>query len=102
NTLYATNANYMSGVTTCAINVDGTLSGCTPSSGTGTAGIATSSGYAYIGVAANTVDVCAIGVAGSLSSCTGTGSGFGGLDGITLAGGYAYIANPSAGNVSVC
>jgi len=102
NTLYATNAYFTAGVTTCTINVDGTLSSCSESSGTGTAGIAANSSYAYIGVDSTTVDVCAVGVSGSLSGCAGTGSGFGGLDGITLAGGYAYIANQNAGNVSVC
>ena len=103
NTLYATNAYFTAGVTTCAINTtDGTLSGCTQSPGTGTAGIATSSGYAYVGVAANTVDVCAIGVAGSLSGCTGTGSGFSSLDGITTSGSYAYVSNQGSGTVSVC
>jgi hypothetical protein len=103
NTLYATNANPSGGVTTCAINTtDGTLFGCTQSSGTGTAGIATSSGHAYIGAGANTVNVCAIGIAGSLSGCASTGTTFSGLDGITLLGGYAYIANQTNGTVSVC
>ncbi len=84
NTLYATNAHMTGGVTTCAINADGTLSGCSESSGSGTAGVAVNSSYAYIGAGANTVDVCAVGVSGSLSGCAGTGSGFVGLDGITL------------------
>jgi hypothetical protein len=99
-TLYAT--NIAGGVTTCGINADGTLSGCTGSPGSGTAGIATSSGYAYIGAAASTVNVCAIGVSGILSGCIGTGGGFAGLDGITLSGSYAYIANQNGGTVSVC
>jgi DNA-binding beta-propeller fold protein YncE len=46
--------------------------------------------------------VCAIGVSGSLSGCTPTGSGFVGLDGISLSGGYAYVANENGGSVSVC
>jgi LVIVD repeat len=99
-TLYATNLT--SGVTTCAINPDGTLTGCTPSPGTGTSGVAASSGHAYIGSGPNVLDVCAIGVLGSLSGCTSTGSGFVGLDGISLSGGYAYVANENGGSVSVC
>ncbi len=102
NTLYATNAYMTGGVTTCAINADGTLSGCSESLGSGTAGVAVNSSYAYIGAGANTVDVCAVGVSGSLSGCAGTGSGFVGLDGITLSGSYAYIANQGNGTVSVC
>jgi hypothetical protein len=101
NFLYAT--NLMGGVTTCAINGDGTLSSCAESPGTGTAGIAVSAGHAYIGTAANTVTVCAIGSSGSLTGCTGTSSGgFSGVDGISLSGGYAYIANQGGGTVSVC
>jgi hypothetical protein len=99
NTLFATNLT--GGVTTCAINGDGTLSTCTQSPGTA-AGVAASSGYAYIGVGSTTVDVCAIGVSGILSGCTSTGSGFVGLDGITVSGGYAYVANENAGTVSGC
>jgi hypothetical protein len=102
NTLYATNAYFTAGVTTCAINVDGTLSGCTESSGTGTAGIAANPSYAYIGVDSATVDVCAIGIAGSLSNCAGTGGPFSGLDGITISGSYLYVANQGTGTVSVC
>jgi hypothetical protein len=98
NTLYATNLT--GGVTTCAINGDGTLSTCTQSPGTA-AGVAASSGYAYIGVDSTTVDVCAIGLSGSLSGCTATG-GFFEPDGISLSGGYAYIANQINGTVSVC
>jgi hypothetical protein len=100
NMLYATNLT--GGVTTCAINGDGTLSGCTQSPGSGTAGVATGSGYAYIGVDSTTVDVCAIGVSGILSGCTSAGSGFVGPDGITVSGGYAYIANENGGTVSGC
>jgi hypothetical protein len=101
NALYATNLT--GGLTTCTINGgDGTLSGCTESPGSGTAGVAASSGYAYVGVNSTTVDVCAIGVSGSLSGCTPTGSGFVGPDGITLSGGYAYIANENGGSVSGC
>jgi DNA-binding beta-propeller fold protein YncE len=102
NTLYATNAYMTGGVTACAIKPDGTLSGCSQSAGTGTAGIAASSGYAYIGTGPNTVDVCAIGVSGSLSGCSSTGTTFSSLDGITLAGSYAYVANQGNGTVSVC
>jgi hypothetical protein len=99
-TLYATNLT--GGATICTINSDGTLAGCILSPGTGTAGIAASSGYAYIGSGPNVLDVCAIGVSGSLSGCTTTGSGFVGLDGISLSGGYAYVANENGGSVSVC
>jgi hypothetical protein len=99
--LYAT--NIMGGVTTCTINGNGTLSACSGSAGTGTAGIAVSAGHAYIGTASNTITVCAIGLSGSLTGCTGTSSsGFSGVDGISLAGGYAYIANESNGTVSIC
>jgi hypothetical protein len=102
-TLYATNASGSGGITTCAIGADGTLSGCSQSTGgTGTAGIAVSASSAYIGVAAGTVNVCAVGTAGALSGCTPTGSGFSSLDGISLAGGFAYVANEGAGSVSVC
>jgi hypothetical protein len=101
NTLYATNT--LGGVTTCAINAsNGTLIGCTTTGpGSATSGIAVSSSYAYIGTGPNTVDVCAI-VSGSLSGCTSTGNGFVGVNGITLSGGYAYIANQNNNTVSVC
>ena len=98
NTLYAT--NQMGGVTTCIINGDGTLSPCAQSPGTG-AGIAASSGYAYISLDLATVNVCAIGVSGSLFGCNPAG-GFFQPDGISLSGGYAYIANQNNGTVSVC
>jgi hypothetical protein len=98
NTLYATNNT--GGVTTCTINIDGTLSLCTQGAGTG-AGIAASSAFAYIGIDSATVNVCAI-VSGTLSSsCTPTG-GFFGPNGISVSGGYAYIANNNNGTVSVC
>jgi hypothetical protein len=100
NTLYATTTS--GGVTICAINGNGTLSSCAPSPGSVTTGVAASSSYAYIGTGPNTVDVCAIGVSGSLSGCTNTGSGFVGLDGISLSGSNAYIANENGGTVSVC
>jgi hypothetical protein len=100
NTLYATSTT--GGVTTCAINVDGTLSTCVESAGSGVSGIAVSSSYAYLGVAATSIDVCAVGATGSLSGCTATGSGFVGADGISLAGGYAYVANQGNGTVNVC
>jgi hypothetical protein len=96
NTLYATNNT--GGVTICTISPDGSLPVCTQSAGTG-AGIAASSGYAYIGIDSTTINVCAI-VSGSLSGCTPTG-GFFGPNGISVSGGYAYIANNN-GTVSVC
>ena len=100
-TLYATNA--AGGVTICAIAGSGTLSGCAQSPATGAAaGIAVTPAFAYIGAASNIVDVCAVGLAGSLSSCAGTGTGFMGLDGITLVGSYAYIANTANATVSTC
>jgi hypothetical protein len=109
NILYATNANSTSGVTTCTIAVNGTLSACTQSAGSGTTGVAADSSYAYIGVAANTVNVCVIGALGSLSgSCASTsagvstGTGFSTANGMSLAGGYAYIANQGNGTISVC
>jgi hypothetical protein len=99
--LYATSASMTGGVTTCAINTDGSLSACTATSGSGTAGVAASSGFAYIGTQADTVNVCTI-VAGALSGCTSTGGPFVGLDGVYLSGGYAYVANTNDGSVSVC
>ncbi len=99
-TLYATNVT--GGVTACTINADGTLSPCTESAGTGTSGIAVSSGFAYIGPLVDTVSVCAIGVSGTVSGVCSSNSGFLGVDGITLSGGYAYIANENGGSVSVC
>jgi hypothetical protein len=109
NILYATNANSTGGVTACTIGGNGTLSACSQIAGSGTTGVAADSSYAYIGVAANTVNVCAIGALGSLpgscaSTSTGvsTGMGFSIADGISLAGGYAYIANQGNGTVSVC
>jgi len=101
-TLYATNADPTGGVTTCSINGDGSLSGCNEGSGSGTSGIAAGSSYVYIGVGVSTVDVCAIGVSGSLVGCTPTGNGFSGVDGISLSGSYAYIANQGNGTTSVC
>jgi hypothetical protein len=104
-TLYATNANLIGGVTTCTIAGNGTLSGCTQTAGTGTTGISVSPAYAYFVADQTTVDVCALGVAGSLSGCIGTGGPFMTLDGITLSGSSAYIANvdsSSNGIVSVC
>jgi hypothetical protein len=102
NTLYATDYSLPNGVTTCAIAVDGTLFGCSASAGSGTTGIAIGSSYAYLGAGANSVDVCTVGVTGALSGCTGTGSGFTGVDGIAIAGGYVYVANQGNGTVSVC
>jgi hypothetical protein len=107
NTLYATNAYASGGVTTCTIGTGGMLSNCTQSAGgTGTAGVAASSSYAYVGVSVSAgvtaVDSCVIGVLGALSGCQITGSGFSGLDGISLSNGYAYIANQNGGTVSVC
>jgi len=102
NTLYATNANSTGGVTTCSIGANGILSLCAQSSGSGTTGIAANSGFAYFGVDPMTVDVCAISASGSLAGCTSTGSVFSGAYGITLSGGYAYIANQGNGTVSVC
>ncbi|HEX3847664.1 MAG TPA: hypothetical protein VHV81_09805 [Steroidobacteraceae bacterium] len=101
-TLYVTNADSTGGVTTCAIGGNGSLSSCLETSGTGSAGIAANATSAYIGVGSSTVDVCAIGSMGALSSCAVTGSGFSGAVGITLSGGYAYVANQSGGNVSAC
>jgi hypothetical protein len=102
-TLYATNADGTGGVTTCTVNGDGSLSACTESSGTGTLGVAASSGFAYIGVDAHTVDVCMIGAFGALSGCNPTGGVFNVFDGgIYLSGGYAYVANEGDGSVSVC
>jgi hypothetical protein len=101
-TLYATNIDPSGGVTICSINGDGSLSGCYENSGSGTTGIAANSSYVYIGVGVNTVDVCAIGVSGSLFNCTSTGSGFSGVNGISLSDSYAYIANQGNGTTSVC
>jgi hypothetical protein len=101
-TLYATNSVNTGGVTTCAIAIDGTLSGCTATTGTGTAGIAVGASFGYVGVGAATVDVCAVSAQGVLSACAATGNGFSGLDGISLSGGHAYVANTAGGNVSVC
>jgi hypothetical protein len=102
-TLYASNLNSSGGVTTCSIAVDGTLSGCTQSSGgTGTAGVAAGSSFAYIGVGPATVDVCAIGGSGILSPCALAGSAFSSPSGISLLNGVAYIANQGNGTVSVC
>jgi len=102
-TLYSTNAG--GGVTSCSIGGNATLSGCTLGTGTETAGIAVSAGFAYIGVGPSEVDVCAVGPTGLLSaSCPPTGAGgvFSSPAGIALSGGYAYVANASAGTVSVC
>jgi hypothetical protein len=101
-TLYITNANSGGGVTTCAIGTGGALSNCAESAGMGNSGIAVNSNYAYVGVGASTVDECAVGPMGSLTGCTPTGTGFSDVDGISLANGYAYIANQSSGTVSVC
>jgi DNA-binding beta-propeller fold protein YncE len=43
-----------------------------------------------------------VGALGALTGCIGTGSTFAGLDGISLANGYAYVANQTGGTVSVC
>ena len=99
-TLYASNASVAGGVTTCSIANDGSLSGCSQSSGgTGTAGIAANSSFAYVGVGTAAVDVCAA----SLTGCGLTGSGFSNADGIYLSNGYAYVANQDiGGTVGVC
>jgi hypothetical protein len=109
NFLYATNANSTGGVTACTIGVNGALSACSQIAESGTTGVAADSSYAYVAVAANTVNVCAIGAFGSLpGSCASTsagvstGTGFSNASGITLAGGYAYIANQGNSTVSVC
>jgi hypothetical protein len=107
-TLYATSAVASGGVTTCTIDGDGTLSGCAPSAAVGTAvlgtaGIAVNSSFAYVGVSAGTVDVCTVGALGALTGCIiETDSTFAGLNGISLANGYAYVANLTGGTVSVC
>jgi len=102
-TLYASNLNSSGGVTSCSIAVDGTLSGCTQSSGgTGTAGMAAGSSFAYIGVGPATVDSCAIGGSGVLAACAVAGSAFSSPSGISLLNGLAYIANQGNGTVSVC
>jgi len=90
------------GVTTCSIGVNGTLSLCTQRSGLGTAGIAANASFAYVSVDPTTVDVCAIGASGGLANCASAGGIFSGAYGITLSGGYAYIANQGNGTVSVC
>jgi hypothetical protein len=98
-TLYATNASMAGGVTTCSIANNGVLSGCIQSSGgTGTAGIAANSTFAYVAVGGGAVDVCAA----NLTGCVLTGSGFSTVDGIYLANSYAYVANQSTGTVGVC
>ena len=104
-TLYATNG--AGGVTSCAIGGDGTLSGCIQGSGSGPTGIAVSSSYAYIGAAATVVDICAIAPSGMLSGAcvsTNVNAGFLYPNGISLAGGYAYIAGleNGSGAVNVC
>jgi hypothetical protein len=107
NTLYATD-NSAGGVTSCTIGGDGTLSNCVEGPGTGTTGIAVSSSYAYIGATATSVEICPIiSLSGSLSgtcASTGVSPGFSDPDGISLAGGYAYIASLENGNgaVNVC
>jgi len=89
-------------------NSDGTLTSCAPSAAVGsaslgTAGIAVNSSFAYVGVGATAVDVCRVGALGALTGCImETDSTFAGLDGISLANGYAYVANQSGGTVSVC
>jgi hypothetical protein len=100
-TLYSTST--IGGVTSCTIGVTGMLLGCSTDSRTGTTGIAVSPGFAYIAAGASSVDVCAIGPSGTLStSCVSAGGPFSSPGGITLAGGYAYIANTGGGTVSVC
>jgi hypothetical protein len=100
-TLYSTSTS--GGATSCTIGVTGMLFGCSTDSGTGTAGIAVSPGFAYIAAGMSSVDVCAIGPSGTLStSCTSTGGTFSSPGGIALAGGYAYIANTGGGTVSLC
>ena len=106
-TLYITNANVGGGVTTCAIGAGGALSNCAESvpvgASMGASGIAVSSSFAYVGVGPSTVDECAIGsIGGPTVVCPPTGVGFSGVDGISLANGYAYIANEVGGSVSVC
>jgi hypothetical protein len=110
-TLYITNANVGGGVTTCAIGTGGALSNCAESvlegATMGASGIAVSSSFAYVGVSATTVDECAIGSIGSPTvvcppAGPPTGGGFFGVGGISLANGYAYIANEVDETVSVC
>lgn len=106
-TLYATNLSAAGGVTTCAIGSGGALSGCVQSSGwSGTAGIAVTPAYAYVGGvlggSADSVNVCSVGLSGSLTLCAGTGGGFSSPNGISLSNGYAYVANQGAGTISVC
>ena len=92
----------MTGVTTCTINGDGSLSACSKNAGSGTAGIVAGASYAYVSGGGSTVNVCAIGAGGALSSCAATGSGFSSADGMSLAGGYAYVSNQANGTVSAC
>jgi len=68
----------------------------------GPRGIAANASFAYVSVDPTTVDVCAIGASGGLANCASAGGIFSGAYGITLSGGYAYIANQGNGTVSVC
>ena len=102
-TLYASDASVTGGVTTCSVStIDGTLSSCTQSVGTGTAGIAVGPSFAYLGVLPDTIDRCAVSAGGVLSGCAVTSTGFNLLDGITLANGFAYVANEGNATISVC
>lgn len=104
NYLYVT-ASYTPGshLSYCLMGGDGSLSGCTTTSGlVGTVGIAIDASHAYLSTFSGNVNVCTVNPNGSLTACATTGSGFNSPDGITLSGGYAYVANNGNNTVSVC
>jgi hypothetical protein len=99
--LYVANAINFGGVTSCAIGIDGTLSNCTRTAGSGLIALEIDGDFLYTG-SGNNLQVCSVAAPGPPTGCAGTGSGFNAIWGVGLDSGFAYIGNQGSGNVTVC
>jgi hypothetical protein len=99
--LYVANAINFGGISSCAIGVDGSLSGCTRTAGSGLIALEIQGNFLYTGNG-NSLQVCSVAAAGPPTGCVGTGSGFNSIWGVGLDAGFAYVGNQGSGNVSVC
>jgi hypothetical protein len=98
---YNANAVYL-----CAVNADGTFSGCATAA-TGLPGpwtLAINGNYLYItGSNGGSTEYCQIGAGGALSNCAATASGPLATYGVATYGGYAYLSALNPGwEIDVC
>jgi hypothetical protein len=99
--LYVANAINFGGISSCAIGVDGSLSGCTRTAGSGLIALEITGDFLYTGNG-NNLQVCSVAAGGPPTGCVWTGSGFNSIWGVGLDAGFAYIGNQGSGNVTVC